>query len=194
MNSVLDRRLPALLQSAPVVTTSPSITPAKISNSPPNDGYRYWTWGERFRPVPSPEEWSFPRTNVKAICDMFLFGIPVKEIRPLRKIVGMDLLRKDQQRFTRAEVVFKAICNFTVSLGHADSLQAIYQFSLTKWDQTFDKVYTPFLEEIRFKKRKVIKKTGDLSYITLYDYIKCDDYVDNVPDDVLENVADNNVV
>lgn len=66
------------------------------------EGYSFFIWGGRIKPVP--QDWVFPRGNVKTVCDLFVFGVPALKIRPFRVVVGHILIRVGQTYFYRLSV------------------------------------------------------------------------------------------
>jgi len=108
--SMLQTRLDGFLQSTNALRQP--VEPNIPATSTPTDPFRPYSWGGRFRPVP--EDWKFPKGNVKAVCDLFMTGLPADNIRPFRFFKGFDLARKDQGNFKKAEYIFKTIKSLSV--------------------------------------------------------------------------------
>jgi len=134
------------------------------------DEFRFWTWGGKIRPVP--ENWSFPKGNVKAICDLFITGLPVLEIRPLRHVRCHDLARSDQSRFTKAEYIYRKICSLSVEMGVVSSINDYRSMTIVAWDTVFAETFPHMISMVEVANGKTLKKAGELSVFTFYDYLK----------------------
>lgn len=134
--------------------------------------YRWFNWGGRMRGVPLPSIFRFPKTNVKAICDLMMYGVISLDIRPFRLLTTVDFERADQQLYSRAEMVFKTICRYAILFNYYNDLPSIYALSITLWDELFRDVYPLILYEIENKKQRSVGKPGEISYVTMYDLMK----------------------
>lgn len=151
----------------PVITT-------QISQNTDSDGYKFWVYDGKMRPVP--QNWSFPRGQVKMICDLFITGIAVPNtefrIRPLRLIHCHQLQRKDQSYFTRAQFVFDRICELAVIKKLCVDVKSFRNMSLVRWDEIFVLCFE-YLSGKLFEKGFVkSKKIGSMSINTFYNNVK----------------------
>jgi hypothetical protein len=90
---------------------------------------------------------------------MFLKGIPDYKIRPFRLFNTCDLNRTDQQLYSRADKVFKAVVDMSVVLQLVITKQILYQLTVTEWDTIFNSVY--IYDEVYFRKKSnCMKKPG----------------------------------
>ena len=154
-------------EAAPSSSTS-SVEPATGTTS--DNTFASFCWGGQLgRPVP--EDWSFPRSNVKSICEMFIFGISLQEmrIRPFRLIKGKTLRRKDQQYFYKSEYVFNCIIDKAVQENDELTKEYIFSRPLAEWDMIFDHAFANVLEDIAVKTNKRVRKPGDICITTFYD-------------------------
>lgn len=162
LNRLIDSRHAAFIASQPV---SESTTAPLTHNT--LDGYRYWVWGEMFRPVPS--DWSMPTGKVKSIVDLFITGMPALEIRPFRLIRAKLLANKDQKLFIKAFAVYKKIlevaAEHNIFNGTASSL------TIQHWDSVFEASFSRILDEVNIIRVKKVQKAGELSYITIYEML-----------------------
>ena len=139
---------------------------AQVTEQPvTEEGYAFFTWGGRIRPVP--EDWSFPRGNVKTMCDLFVIGVPALKIRPFRRVHGQTLRRSDQQYFYKAEFVFQHILSTAVERELVTAL-AMRTVTLAQWDDIFAASFAHELSMFPVP----LKKAGDISVITYYDKLK----------------------
>ena len=122
-------------------------------------------------PGPVPESYEFPHTNIKLICDKFMYGVPVLKIRPFRRFRISDLKRKHQQYFSRAEFIFKSLCTFILSEGIVDTIEKIYLMKEIEWDTAFAISFPKFIASVETKSLKSIKKLDEISYVTVYNIL-----------------------
>lgn len=155
----------------PIVQSVSSLTTNTVNSSlDDNSGYTFWSWGGQLRPMP--ESYELPKINVKAICDMFMYGAPSQSIRPFRRIKTCDWKRIHQTYFSRADYVFSTICRYIVSLGMVLNCNAIYDLPYIEWDRVFASAYPLVITAIEEKKGKRLHKVGEMSYITMYDLFR----------------------
>ena len=129
--------------------------------------YASFRWKDKVdRDRPVPEMWKFPTASVKAMCDMFVFGIPCDRIRPFREFKGSALNRKDASNFYKAEYVFNHIIDRASSdESIAFDIQQLDTITLIQWDQVFENIFPKVVAALPKKTRK----PGEISIVTFYD-------------------------
>jgi hypothetical protein len=137
------------------------------------DLYPAYDWGGKMRRH-VPQGWTFPRGTVKTICDLFVTGTMhgVDPVRPYRKIVLCTLPRSEQSMFSRAERVYKKVCDAAVEAGAVESSADYDTMTIAEWDLAFKAGYDQLLLQWEVKSGKRIKKAGDLAILTFYDYLR----------------------
>jgi len=153
--------------SAPLITAE---TQFQTSGNSELNGYQFWVWSGSLRPMP--ENYRFLKCTVKAICNKFMYGIQSERIRPFRRWQSSDLKLEEKGHFCRAAVVFNCICDCVVSSGLALNKDSIYQLTYSDWDDKFSVGYSALINKIEDKTGKPLSKIGEISYFTIYNFIK----------------------
>jgi hypothetical protein len=149
----------------------PSV-PATPAAPDTQDGFRYYAWGGKFRPIP--EGWRFPHGKVKAVCDLFITGYPhdTSPIRPFQYFACSTLVREDQSYFSKAEYVFNKLRSVALEIETVTNEAEFKNMSILRWDVVFAIAFEYIVSAIEAKVHKVIQKPGEMSISTFYDYVK----------------------
>jgi hypothetical protein len=135
-------------------------------------GYGLWCWGGKLNRY-IPQGFSFPKCPVKTVCDLFVFGMTTQHIRPFRLFEAATLDSKaDKSNFCKANFVYNCIISIALAndklRGTHDELEKITRM---EWDRVFADAFVLLIEQISIV-GKTIKKPGEISYVSLYDYCK----------------------
>jgi hypothetical protein len=154
------------LRSTAVITESEG-----TASQLPVGGQRLWYWKGKYRRIPV--DYRFPRESTKSICDLFMFGEPVKEVPPFRNLSTKDFLREDQQYYVRAKAVFGFMTKkITEQRGFA-SADAVYTMTIQAWDEAFASAFTASIEQLRQTKPRLATLHPQTKSInTFYDWVK----------------------
>ncbi len=138
--------------------------------------YKAWNWDCKIgRPVP--KEFTFPKTRVRDICDMFVYGDRNGGIRPFgHKLFDSKLLpRKFHSYFSKAQNVFVgvryfALCTVELNLGSEDDIN--HKMPTDRWDHIFNVGFAKLMAYINQGREKPLKNPGEMNYTTCFDHIK----------------------
>lgn len=161
----------ASLTAAAAAQTPASVVTA-VTNQIDETGYRYWVWEGKIRPVP--QEWSMPKGNIKSVIDLFITGQPEDHVRPLWRIRGDMLHKKDMASFSKAYVVFKKIITIAEKQQYYngnDLLQNLNSITVQQWDLLFNQAYEWIIKEVNSKRLNAVRNPSQLSYVTVYDML-----------------------
>lgn len=156
--------------ASPALPPAPPIVPAE---SGVQQGHPSYHWGGRMhRSVP--EGWCFPRGNVKPVCDLFITGQLHSDhpIRPYRYIVLCTLPRSEQAYYSKAEYVFSTLCNVAISIGAVEAAVAFVDMPISRWDSVYKLSFEYLVTKVELQIEKPLRKAGDLSVNTFYNYLK----------------------
>ena len=145
-----------------------------LANLPTNDdsGYGIWWWGGRLRRL-YPESYQFPKANVKSILDLFVFGIPNQNIRPFRLFDAGSVREIEKPYFCKSNFIYQYMID--VARTHnfiASTNDSIANITRNEWDHVFAKSFAVVLKEIEYCRGKAVSRSGEISYVTFYDYLK----------------------
>ena len=91
-------------------------------------------------------------------------------VRPYRKIQLSALPREEQSMFAKAEFVFRTVCSEAIQVGAMDSLERLETMDLVQWDAVFRAGFTSMVSRTESQINRRLKKAGELSIVTMYDY------------------------
>jgi len=154
-------------------SSEPAVAPAASHIVRGIDGWPGYTWGGKMgRSVP--QYWTFPRANVKPVCDLFMTGQMHAEspIRPFRFIVSATLPRNEQSYFSRGEQVFVSLKKVAIEIGVVEKMTDFDSMTIIKWDSVFAAAFDYAITKIELAIRKPIAKAGEMSVNTFYNYLK----------------------
>jgi hypothetical protein len=142
------------------------------SSTSSTEGYKCWTWGNRFHAVP--EGFRFPKCTTGTLWHLWWTGNasnPLEKIAPYNSIQAFDLQHKaDHTYLSKARWVISKV----ISHGEQNSV-AISRMTISDRDKFFEHAYIHIFK-ILYPDRDIelLDKTriGDVSYITLYDLMK----------------------
>ena len=119
-----------------------------------------------------PISFRFPATTVKAVCDLFMFGIPSLRIQPFRmikKASSLPCVGSNLTYFSKGKSVFKVIASCIVNHGRVAELAEVERLSVANWDEAFGEAYTYILYQFQLVLDQRIYSANDLAFLTFYD-------------------------
>jgi hypothetical protein len=134
------------------------------------NGYRWWSWDSCMRRH-VPFGFEFPVGSVKNICDIFIHGIPVSQIRPFRLTQTRLFKRQHQANYCKGMLVFQTICQIAVDTQLVENDAAIYALPTSAWDTVFNFCYSQLIAELETVSGKSMLNPGTKSYTTVNDWI-----------------------
>jgi hypothetical protein len=156
-----------------LATASAQETPSTISTTPNHyittEGYGYWMWNGKFRPIPP--NYELPRCILKSMCDYFLYGVPSQKIKPFRMMTACDFKRADQQYFVKASAVFSYICRQAVQKSEVPAQADLFKLPMHQWDILYGKIFHLLVLEVELQRGKRLHRPEEKFYTTAFEWL-----------------------
>lgn len=172
IRDIFNKRDQELAAASTATTTALTVSPNVVNYfSLDNKGYGSWCWGGKLNRF-VPQDFVFPKCPVKAMADLFVFGMNAQTIRPFRMFHATGLESKiDKANFCKANFVFNCVVSVALAHEYLRSKEELALITPLEWDRVFNDAFILLLGQISLL-GKSIKKPGELSYLSLYDYCK----------------------
>ena len=170
LNSAVNQMRTELRDAIPTAATV-SAPLAQITDADADPRFQLWLWKGRMNMVP--ETWKFPKTDVKAIWNLWHYGHVEEKIRPLRHLKKADLQGSAQiTLWSKANGVMGAIAATMVEMKAVEAVEAVTKLSANASAEGYDAAIVQLMEKVKPGVTRGSSRWNEVSVGTLYNHLK----------------------
>ena len=171
LNSAVNQMRSEWRDALPTTAAAVSSSSNQLTDVDADPRFQLWLWKGRMHMVP--ETWKFPKTDVKAVWNLWHYGHIEEKIRPLRHLKKADLQGSAQiTLWSKANGVMGVIAATMVEMKAVETVEAVTKLSASESASAYDAAIVQLMEKVKPGVTRGSSRWTEISIGTLYNHLK----------------------
>ena len=171
LNSAVNQMRSEWRDALPTTAAAVSSSSNQLTDVDADPRFQLWLWKGRMHMVP--ETWKFPKTDVKAVWNLWHYGHIEEKIRPLRHLKKADLQGSAQiTLWSKANGVMGVIAATMVEMKAVETVEAVTKLSANESASAYDAAIVQLMEKVKPGVTRGSSRWTEISIGTLYNHLK----------------------